>query len=164
MGHFLLLYRSIIGLNLEYMKVILLRDVARLGKRFSVAEVPDGYALNQLIPKGMAEAATPENLKRVNARTDKQVSNKVNSEAEFAVALSALKAMPLSITVQANAQGHLFKAVKAADIAAAAAATGHGIPLDSIALIDPIKSVGDHTVVAKMGAVAGEFILTIISK
>jgi large subunit ribosomal protein L9 len=146
------------------MKVILLRDVARLGKRFSVVEVPDGYALNQLIPKGMAEAATPENLKRVNARTDKQLSNKVNSEAEFAVALTALKATPITITVQANEQGHLFKAVKATDIAAAAAAAGHGIPLDSIALIDPIKSVGDHVIVAKMGGVRGEFTLTVISK
>ncbi len=146
------------------MKVILLRDVARLGKRFSVVEVPDGYALNQLIPKGMVEAATPENLKRVNARTDKQVSNKINSEAEFATALTALKTAPISITVQANAQGHLFKAVKSVDIATAAAAAGHAIPLDSIALIDPIKSIGDHTIVAKMGATAGEFILTIISK
>lgn len=152
------------GLNLNFMKVILLRDVARLGKRFAVAEVPDGYALNQLIPKGMAEAATPENLKRVNARTDKQTSNKVNSEAEFVTALAALKVAPISITMQANEQGHLFKAVKAADIATAAAAAGHAIPVDSIALIDPIKSVGDHTIVAKMGATAGEFTLTIISQ
>lgn len=146
------------------MKVILLRDVARLGKRFAVAEVPDGYALNQLIPKGMAEAATPENLKRVNARTDKQASSKVNSEAEFVTALAALKESPISITVQANEQGHLFKSVKAVDIATAAALAGHGIPVDSIALIDPIKSVGDHTIVAKMGATAGEFTLTIISQ
>ena len=40
------------------MKVILLRDVAKLGRRFAVVEVPDGFALNQLIPKGMAEAAS----------------------------------------------------------------------------------------------------------
>jgi len=146
------------------MKVILLRDVARLGKRFSVVEVPDGYALNQLIPKGMAEAATPENVKRVNARTDKQASTKVNSETEFKAALAALTATPLSITVQANAQGHLFKAIKAADIAIAAAAAGHAIPVDTIVLIDPIKSVGDHTIEAKLGAVGGQFILTVVSQ
>lgn len=146
------------------MKVILLRDVAKLGKRFAVAEVPDGYALNQLIPKGMAEAATPLNLKRVNARTNKQQSNKVSSEAEFTVALAALKDTPVTLVVPANAQGHLFKAVKAADIAAAAATAGHAIPLDTIILSEPIKALGDHIIEAKLGAVTGAFTLTLTSK
>jgi large subunit ribosomal protein L9 len=146
------------------MKVILLRDVARLGKRFSVTDVPDGYALNQLIPKGMVEAATPENLKRVGARVEKQQSTKVSNESEFASALAALKDSAVSLTVQANAQGHLFKAVKAADIATAAAAAGHGIPVDTIMLAEPIKSVGNHTISAKLGKVTGEFVLTVISK
>ncbi len=146
------------------MKVILLRDVARLGKRFSVAEVPDGYALNQLIPKGMVEAATPENLKRVGARIEKQQSTKVSTESDLVVALAALKDSPITIAVQANAQGHLFKAVKAADIAVAAAAAGHAIPLETIVLAEPIKSLGDHQIGVKMAAVVGEFTLTLISK
>ena len=146
------------------MKVILLRDVARLGKRFSVAEVPDGYALNQLIPKGMVEAATPENLKRVGARVEKQQSTKVSNESDFMLALAALKDSPVTLAVQANAQGHLFKAVKAADIAAAAATAGHGIPLETIMLAEPIKSLGDHQIAVKMGPVTGAFTLTLISK
>jgi large subunit ribosomal protein L9 len=129
-----------------------------------VAEVPDGYALNQLIPKGMVEAATPENLKRVGARVEKQQSTKVTNESDFVVALAALKETPVTLAVQANAQGHLFKAVKAADIAAAAAAAGHGIPLDTIVLSEPIKSLGDHQIAVKMGPVVGEFTLTLISK
>ena len=145
------------------MKVILLRDVAKLGKRFAVVEVPDGYALNQLIPKGMAEAATPLNLKRVGARVDKRESIKVNNEAEFVAALAALAAAPLTVTVQANAQGHLFKAVKASDIAAAAAAAEHAIPLDTIELADPIKSVGEHTIAAKMGTARGTFVINVIA-
>jgi large subunit ribosomal protein L9 len=146
------------------MKVILLRDVAKLGKRFAVAEVSDGFALNQLIPKGMAEAATPENLKRVGARIEKQQTTKENSEAEFTVALATLVETSLSIAVEANAQGHLFKGVKAADIAAAAAARGHAIPVDSIQLREPIKALGTHAVVVKHGKASGEFMVTLNSK
>ena len=47
------------------MKVILLKDVAKIGRRFEIKEVPDGYALNKLIPKNMAQFATPENIKRI---------------------------------------------------------------------------------------------------
>ena len=39
------------------MKVILLQDVAKIGRRSEVVEVPDGYAQNKLIPKGMAQPA-----------------------------------------------------------------------------------------------------------
>ena len=146
------------------MKEILLRDVAKLGKRFSVVEVPNGYALNQLIPKGMVEAATPENLKRVGARMEKQQSTKNSNESDFGAALAALQLTPVTLYVQANAQGHLFKSVKATDIAAAAATAGHGIPVDSIILTEPIKSLGDHRVCATLGGVSGEFTLAIVSK
>lgn len=146
------------------MKVILLRDVAKLGKRFAIAEVPDGYALNQLIPKGMAEAATALNLKRVAARTDKQQSTKVSNETEFGAAMKALKDSLVSITIEANAQGHLFKAVKAADIAVVALTAGYAIPVETIVLSEPIKSVGEHQIKATMGKVSGEFTLTVISK
>ena len=146
------------------MKVILLRDVAKLGKRFSVVEVPNGYALNQLIPKGMVEAATAENLKRVGARMEKQQSTKVSNESDFGAALAALQATPVTLAVQANAQGHLFKGVKATDIAAAAATAGHAIPVDSIILIEPIKSLGAHQVSARLGTARGEFTLTLVSK
>ena len=146
------------------MKVILLRDVARLGKRFAVVEVPDGYALNQLIPKGMVEAATAENLKRVGARVEKQATTKVSNESDFTIALAALKDSPVVMTVQANAQGHLFKAVKAGEIAAATEASGHAIPVDAIQTAEPIKSLGDHQIVAKLGSMHGEFTLTLVSK
>ena len=47
------------------MKVILLRW-AKIGRRYTVVEVPDGYALNKLIPKKkMAEQASPANLKKI---------------------------------------------------------------------------------------------------
>ena len=128
------------------MKVILTRDVAKLGRRFTVAEVPDGYALNKLIPSGIALAATPENMKKVQAWNDKQAATKITEVADFKTAVAALKETTIVIKVDANDQKHLFKSVKAVDIATTLAALGHAIPVESIKLADPIKSLGQYQI------------------
>ena len=144
------------------MKVILTRDVAKLGKRFSVAEVPDGYALNKLIPAGIAMAATPENLKKIGARTDKQASTQLSHVEAFKQSVRALKTVPVSIAMEANAQDHLFKAVKPADIAAAAAAAGHPLPVESISITEPIKALGTYEIPVAVGDVRDVILVTII--
>lgn len=146
------------------MKVILLRDVAKLGKRYSVVEVPDGFALNQLIPKGMAGVASAQNLKRVAARADKQTEVRATVEGEFTAALAALLVSPVTLAVDANAQGHLFKGVKASDIAAAVASAGHAVPVETIVLAEPIKDLGDHQITLTHGLITGVMTLTLISK
>ena len=133
------------------MKVILMRDVAKLGKRFSIAEVPDGYALNKLIPSGIATAATPENVKKINSQKDKQTANKISEVGEFITAVKALKDKPVEILVEANAQDHLFKSIKASDIAQALASAGHAIPVASIKLEEPIKALGEFQIPVVMG-------------
>jgi large subunit ribosomal protein L9 len=146
------------------MKVILMRDVAKLGKRFDIAEVPDGYALNKLIPSGMALAATPENQKKVQARNEKKASTKISDTADFKAAVSAIKASPVSVTAPANAQNHLFKSVKAVDIAAALAAAGHALPVESIKLAEPIKALGDYQVPVVLGDVHDVIMINVINK
>ncbi len=146
------------------MKVILMRDVAKLGKRYSIAEVPDGYALNKLIPSGMVLAATPENLKKVQARNEKQSSDKITEEADFKNAVAALKENPVTLTVDANAQDHLFKSVKAQDIAILLAQSGHAIPVAAIKLEEPIKALGDYQIPVALGGVTDSITITISKK
>jgi large subunit ribosomal protein L9 len=146
------------------MKVILLRDVARLGKRFSVIDTPDGYALNKLIPQGMAQPATPENLKRVQARSKEVAAHKAADETSLRESLRQLTEVRATITTEANAQGHLFKAIKTADIAAAAQALGINLPETALLIDTPIKSVGDHQVSIKHGDVKGVITITVVAK
>lgn len=141
-----------------------MRDVAKLGKRYTIAEVPDGYALNKLIPAGIAQAATPENLKKVHARSDKQEADKMSEVSEFKAAVQAIKASPLKLKVDANAQEHLFKAVKATDIATALAAAGHAIPVDALKLAEPIKALGEYQIPVSLGGVSDVIVITITSK
>lgn len=143
------------------MKVILMRDVAKLGKRFSIAEVPDGYALNKLIPSGIAQAATPENVKKIHARSDKQASSNLSQIEEFKQSVAALKLTPAVIVIEANAQDHLFKAIKASDIATAAAAAGNPLPLETIKLEEPLKALGEYVVPVVLGDVRDTITISI---
>jgi large subunit ribosomal protein L9 len=133
------------------MKIILLQDVAKIGRRYEVVEVPDGYALNQLIPKKMAEPATPANLKRVEKmQVDKAVSAEANSES-FKTAVATIGATPLTVTLEANEKGHLFRAVTAEEVATAAQAVGAMVTEEMVSFTSPIKAVGDHEVTLKSG-------------
>ena len=146
------------------MKVILLQDVAKIGKRFSVTEVPDGYALNQLIPKKMAEPATPANLKRIE-RHHATVSATVEAgAARFDAAVAALADVTISVSAEANEQEHLFKAVHEADIVVAAKAQGVDIEASMLKIATPIKSLGTHSVELVSGAKSHVFIVEVIKK
>lgn len=146
------------------MKVILLRDVARLGKRYSIIEVPDGFALNKLLPQGLAQAATPENVKRVNAREKEVAAHAAADEVSLRAALKQLNDNPLIILAEANEQGHLFKAIKSADVSDAAKIKGIAIEAAVIQIANPIKSTGLHEIAVKKGGVNGAFTITVNKK
>lgn len=129
------------------MKVILKKDVAKLGKRHAVVEVPDGYALNKLIPQGMAIPASPENLKRISNLKAEAFAHMAADEGAYLAALATLATKTITLTVEANAQGHLFKAIKANDIHDALVAEGiTAIPISAITITSPIKSCGEHVI------------------
>jgi large subunit ribosomal protein L9 len=129
------------------MKVILQKDVAKLGKRHAVVEVPDGYALNKLIPQGMALPASPENLKRISNIKAEATAHFEADEASYREAIAGLATKKVEVKVDANEKGHLFKAVKASDVHQALIASGVTvIPLEAIVITTPIKSCGEQTV------------------
>lgn len=144
------------------MKVVLLRDVARIGKRHEVKEVPAGHAQNFLIPRQLALPATPENLKKVERLMAHTQAGQEKQLTDFKTALTALAAAPLTITVEANAQGHLFKGIHAEDIAEAAQSAGHGILPAMVTLEHPLKSTGEHTVTLTCGSVT-ETVTVVVS-
>ena len=128
------------------MKVILLQDVAKIGKRSDLVEVPDGYAMNQLIPKKMAEAATAQNKKRIEKLQAEAESNKAADRDRFEAAKSALTEKTIQVKAEANDQGHLFKAVSEKDVAEAAQAAGIDVEESMLVVGSPIKEIGEHTI------------------
>jgi large subunit ribosomal protein L9 len=146
------------------MKVILLRDVAKIGRRYEVVEVPDGFALNKLIPKGDAQQATADNIKRVTNMREKDKSNKALELGDLKAIAQSLNETPLVIAMQANAQGHLFKAVHAADVVAAAKGRGVTVHDAYVAISEPIKSLGEHTIALTAQGQSFPFIINVEAK
>ena len=144
------------------MKVILTQDVPRLGQRFTVKEVPDGHALNKLIPKGLAKPATPENLKQANLQKQKAEAKRVANDATFTEALDALSDRTITLEVEANEQGHLFKAVSADDIVMAVKEEGIILSQNQLVIEKPIKELGEHTVTVSSGGQSGTIELEVL--
>ncbi len=147
------------------MKVILLKDVAKIGRRFDVVTVPDGFALNKLIPKNLAEGATPENLKRLQNLSAKVQKDRESEELSFNEALAKLKDTQVEIAVETNNEGRMFQALKADAIAEAVkAAIGYNLGAEHIIMKTPVKTSGEHEVELVSGKVHGVLRLNIISK
>ena len=101
------------------MKVILLQDVKKMGKKGDVIEASDGYARNYLFPRKLAEGATANALHVVNAKKENERKKKL-AELEAAQKLAAeLKGKEVTINAKAGDNGRLFGAITNKDVAEA---------------------------------------------
>lgn len=99
------------------MKVILLQDVKKLGKKDDVIEVSEAYARNVLIAKKTAIEATPANLNNIKLKKGSE-ARKAQIQAEEAVLLGAqLKKVTVTIPVKIGEGGKLFGSVTGKDVA-----------------------------------------------
>lgn len=146
------------------MKVILLRDVAKIGRRFEVKEVPDGYALNQLIPKKYAELATKTAIKQIAERERKGQINTNLEREKLLMLVESCQSEPLEITMEANEQGHLFQAVNAKDIKQVASLRNFAVVESSIHFKTPIKSLGPNEAFIDMGGEKFSVALNVVAK
>lgn len=101
------------------MKVILLQDIKKMGKKGDVIEASDGYARNYLFPRKLAEEATANALHVVNAKKENERKKKL-AELEAAQKLAAeLKGKEVTINAKAGDNGRLFGAITNKDVAEA---------------------------------------------
>jgi large subunit ribosomal protein L9 len=144
------------------MKVILLQDIARMGRKHEVKQVPDGHAQNYLIPRKLALAATPQNLKWQSEHVARREAKEAMSAEAFTKFLTQVSKAPIVVMAAANEQGHLFKGLRAVDIAEALTdATGMMIASSAIELSRPIKEVGEHEITVTVGDQHGKAILSV---
>ena len=131
-------------------KVILRADMKGLGKRGDIVEVADGHARNFLLPGGHAFAASEGAVSQAGAmRRARDLRDTHDRESAQTIA-TALVAKIITISAKAGPDGKLFGSVTPADVADAIAEQTH-IELDRKQLhMDPIKSLGDHSVSAKL--------------
>ena len=129
------------------MKVILLRDVPKIGKKYDIKEVPDGHARNLLIPKGLVREATEQALRE----REREVAQRIDEEKLYNALLDKnfdiLNSFTLSLFGKVNSQGHLFASIHK-DAILKALKDSHHIILEENALMleKPLKTTGVHEI------------------
>ena len=132
------------------MKVILLDDVAKVGRRGEVRDVSDGYARNFLIPKKLALSATAGNLTNLD-HIKKQQDAKAGRIKDDAEALRGrIEALTYEERRQASEEGKLFGSVTSQDIADFLGKHGVKIERRRISMDEPIKTLGDSSVAIRI--------------
>ena len=133
------------------MRVIFLKDVPRVGKRHDIKEVNDGYAMNFLFPKKLAESAT---VKAIAELEQRQKSIKIEREVQEDLLmknLEEIKGKVVHMQGKADEKGHLFSGIHAKEIVDALHTEHHAeVSLESIALEKPIKEVGEFEIPIKV--------------
>lgn len=128
------------------MEVILLEDVANLGKRGEKVAVKDGYARNYLLPRKLALPATPSGLKMLKEEERRRAVREMKMHREAEEMAKALSKVSCTAEVQAGEDDRVFGAVTSADIAELLANQGFDIDKRKIMLDEPLKALGVYTI------------------
>lgn len=144
------------------MQVILLKDVAKIGRRHEIKNVADGYGRNFLLARQLAVLASPENRRKLEQWKRQESGQDQLQQGLLDKALTQLAGLSVIIQAKASPEGHLFAGIHQADIVAALSEQHHfQVPASAIELDQAIKTVGEHQLEIKVGQVSGRFMLKI---
>lgn len=133
------------------MKVILLEDVKKLGKKGDIVEVSDGYARNFVLPKKLGVEATGKNmndLKLQNANKERIAKENLDAAKAFAEQMEKEQVM---VSIKGGEGGRTFGSVSSKEIAQAyKEQCGKEIDKKKIILPEPIKSFGVYEIGVKL--------------
>jgi large subunit ribosomal protein L9 len=131
------------------MQLILRENVDKLGKRGDIVEVRSGFARNFLLPRNLAMVVNDNNVRRME-KDKKLVAVKHAKEKEESEALAAqISGMKLSFRRKVHGE-ELYGSVSATDVVEALAAKGYSLERRRIQLDEPIKSLGEFPVTARL--------------
>jgi len=128
------------------MKVILLKNIAKLGKAYEVKEVSDGYANNYLFVKGLAKPADKNGLitaKQQRALLAEKATQELEKSAKIVQKMDGLE---VEIAVKVGDKGQLFEKVSPKKIVARLQEMGYDITVDQVVLSNTIEETGEYEV------------------
>jgi large subunit ribosomal protein L9 len=128
------------------MKVLLIKDVYKLGRAGDVKKVADGYGRNFLLPQKMAVLATPGAIKTAEHIRSKAAEKRVILNDEMSVVAKALEKVQLAFGARAGETGKLYGSITSQEIVdALQQKTGFGIKRQQLDM-QPLRTLGEHTV------------------
>ena len=147
------------------MKIILLKDIPKVGRKFDIKDVADGHALNLLIPRGLAQGATPQAVKNIESLKATDLAEKKIQGELLLKNLEVIKNLTLTLKEKANDKGHLFAGITKERLVEEIVKSARlNIDPEAIHLDKPIKEVGEHKIAVFALGKQVEFILNIEAK
>jgi large subunit ribosomal protein L9 len=131
------------------MRVILLKNVEKVGKKFEVKEVKDGFARNFLIPQGLAKPATEEALKWLETQKEIEELKAEEDLKKIQEIASAIDDQEVIIPVKVGEEDQLFESITAQKISEKLKEAGFEIKKTQIELPQPIKELGEFPIKVK---------------
>lgn len=132
------------------MKLILIQNVEKLGSIGDIVDVKRGYARNFLLPHNMAKAATPGNMKLLDALKKKEALKDARILASAMAIADRLANLSLTISMEAGEEDKLFGSVTNDMIADRLKEEGVEIDKKDIVIEEPMKKLGVYQVAARI--------------
>ena len=132
------------------MKVLLLKDVFKLGRAGDIKKVADGYGRNFLMPQGLAVLATPGAIKQADRIRIKAAEQRTALNEELSGLAAQIEALNLVFPAKAGETDKLYGSITTQQVAdAVAEETGFNIKKQQL-VVQPIRNLGEHTVAARL--------------
>lgn len=132
------------------MKVILNKDVEKIGKAGSIVQVKEGFARNFLFPHNLAVPATQGSLKHLEQEQQLRNEKSAKVKEESIKIKNRLDALSLTIPALTGDEEKLYGSINTQDISEALKEEGFIIDKSAIDLIEPIKSLGIYEIPVKL--------------
>lgn len=132
------------------MKVILIKNIKKIGNIDDVKDVADGYARNYLFPNNLAIQATVADLKKRDIRKQNNVQQSVSVLRKQQSLADQLEGLEVKVEEKVNDKGVLYAAVTAQKISSILNKMGHDIKPDQV-IVKPLKAVGTFPAILKLG-------------
>lgn len=133
------------------MKVILQKDIPKLGKKGDLKEVSDGYARNFLIKQGFATQANDALLHDIAQHKISLEQKKAKEKKDLEQLSEKIRRLKLKTALKISSDGGSFGSVSAAKILELLSKQGIKLEKSDIMLDHPIKSLGEHKIKIRLG-------------
>ncbi len=129
------------------MRVIFLHDVPRVGRKYDVKEISDGYVVNFLLPRKLAEPATAKAIAELDKKKKNIEIEREVQESLLLKNLEAIKGQTITIKAKTDEKGHLFSKIHTKEIVEEMKRQNNAdVGEEFIILEKPIKEIGGHEI------------------
>ena len=132
------------------MKVILTKDLEKVGKAGALVDVKPGFGRNYLLPRQLAMPATAKNIRQLEHEKSGILARAARQRTSMDAMAKKISAIQLKFTRKVGEQDKLFGSVTSKDVHDRLVEQGYEIDRKQIHLPEPLKTIGDHEVEVKL--------------